>query len=76
VRRQREELHERLAQATTAEERLAVHAEIEADPVATEPEVGLGKARLPFGPFLVLALLEYLLFGSTLVEAYIAGIWP
>jgi leader peptidase (prepilin peptidase)/N-methyltransferase len=30
------------------------------DPVGAEPEEGLGKARMPFGPFLILACLELL----------------
>jgi leader peptidase (prepilin peptidase)/N-methyltransferase len=30
------------------------------DPVGSEPEEGLGKARMPFGPFLILACLELL----------------
>lgn len=75
VREQREALHARLAAATTDEERQAVQAEIDADPVATEPAAGLGKSRLPFGPFLVLATLEYLLFGDALLARYSAGVW-
>lgn len=76
VREQRAALHDELNRAETDEERCAVQAEIEADPMAAEPEIGIGKARLPFGPFLVLASLEYLLFGSALVERYFAGAWP
>jgi len=36
----------------------------EADPVALPPEPGLGAARIAFGPFLILAALEYLVFGK------------
>ncbi len=39
----------------------------ESDPVAEPPEDGLGGARVPFGPFLVLGALEYLLFGPWLL---------
>ena len=34
-----------------------------------EPEAGLGKARLAFGPFLALATVEYMLFGDAIVQA-------
>lgn len=76
VKRQREELHERLAEASSDDERREIQAEIDADPVATEPEEGLGKARMPFGPFLALATLEYLLFGNAIVRCLLAGTWP
>ncbi|MET0791529.1 MAG: hypothetical protein ABW061_08420, partial [Polyangiaceae bacterium] len=39
------------------------------DPLAFEPEAGLGKARLAFGPFLALATIEYMLFGEIIVQA-------
>ena len=35
------------------------------DPLAKAPESGLGKARIPFGPFLILGALEFLLLRST-----------
>ena len=38
-------------------------------------EEGLGKARLAFGPFLVLAILEFMLFGRELRDLYLAWIW-
>lgn len=44
----------------------------EDDPVALPPEPGLGAARVPFGPFLVLAALEYLLFGPYLMQRWFA----
>lgn len=40
------------------------------DPVALPPEEGLGGARVPFGPFLILGALEYLLFGRFLVAKW------
>jgi leader peptidase (prepilin peptidase)/N-methyltransferase len=41
------------------------------DPLAEEPEPEkLGQARLPFGPFIILAILEWLFFGDRIVRAY------
>lgn len=63
VKLERAELEAALAQATP-EERAELEAELAADPLAGEPEPGIGKARLAFGPFLVLATLELLVFGD------------
>jgi leader peptidase (prepilin peptidase) / N-methyltransferase len=63
VQRERAELLEELARATP-EERAAIEAELAGDPLADEPEEGFGKARIAFGPFLVLAALELLVFGD------------
>lgn len=63
VKLERAELEAELAKATP-EERAAIEAELESDPLAGEPEPGIGKARLAFGPFLVLAALELLVFGD------------
>jgi leader peptidase (prepilin peptidase) / N-methyltransferase len=75
VLEQRAELKAAL-EAATGEERRALEAEIAQDPVASEPEEGLAKARLSFGPFLVLGALEYLLFGPALVAAYFGWLLP
>jgi leader peptidase (prepilin peptidase)/N-methyltransferase len=65
VRADREEL-QRMAKAGDAEA-----AEILAeDPLGSAPGEGLGKARLPFGPFLILACLEYLLVGDRVLRLY------
>jgi len=40
------------------------------DPVALPPEEGLGGARIAFGPFLILAAIEYLLFGRLLLARW------
>lgn len=70
VRREREELRAALEAANGAErERLL--SEIERDPVASEPDSGWRKARIPFGPFLALAALEYQLFGQLIVDTYL-----
>jgi len=42
----------------------------EEDPVALPPDEGLGGARVAFGPFLILAALEYLLFGRWLLARW------
>jgi leader peptidase (prepilin peptidase)/N-methyltransferase len=66
VKQERAELEQELAQASP-EERAAIEAELAGDPLATEPEEGLGKARIAFGPFLILATLELLVFGDTIL---------
>jgi len=67
VRLERAEIEAELAQATP-EERTEIEAELARDPLALEPETGFGKARIAFGPFLVLAALELLVFGSFIRE--------
>jgi leader peptidase (prepilin peptidase)/N-methyltransferase len=74
----REERAELLAHLETleGEERRAFEEELAKDPIAKEPEPGLAKARLPFGPFLALSALEFLLFGKVLVRDYLQWFWP
>jgi leader peptidase (prepilin peptidase)/N-methyltransferase len=43
---------------------------IEEDPLATEQAEGLGQSRLPFGPFLIMGLLELLLAGDPILAWY------
>jgi leader peptidase (prepilin peptidase)/N-methyltransferase len=74
VTREREEMRREIA-ASTGAERERLEADFALDPVASEPEAGLGKARLAFGPFLVLAILEFMLFGHDIVGAYAAWLW-
>jgi leader peptidase (prepilin peptidase)/N-methyltransferase len=62
VKREREELRAEL-EAMSDDERAAVLAELAHDPLAEEPEDGLGKARIAFGPFLILGILECLFIG-------------
>ncbi|HVY46710.1 MAG TPA: A24 family peptidase, partial [Minicystis sp.] len=62
VQREREELKKEL-EALSPEERAEVEKELADDPLFSEPEGGLGKARVAFGPFLILATLEMLLVG-------------
>jgi leader peptidase (prepilin peptidase) / N-methyltransferase len=54
------------------EERAELERELAADPLGSEPEPGLGLARIAFGPFIALAILEYLLFGK-LIQAELLG---
>jgi len=58
-----------LLESSEGEERAELERAIARDPLAFEPEAGLGKARLAFGPFLALATVEYLLFGDVIVQA-------
>lgn len=71
---QRQELLDAIERAETDEERQALIAEYEADPLAKEAEPGFGQARLAFGPFLVLAILEFQFFGAYILAEYSAWI--
>jgi len=63
VKAERRALHEALEKAE-GDERAALARELAEDPLAEEPEPGLAGARLAFGPFIVLAILEMMLFGN------------
>jgi leader peptidase (prepilin peptidase)/N-methyltransferase len=65
VKEERRALHAALESAEGAE-REALEREIAEDPLAAEPEPGLAGARLAFGPFIVLAIVELMLFGGFL----------
>jgi leader peptidase (prepilin peptidase)/N-methyltransferase len=67
VRREREEMHAAVA-AAPAEQRDQLLREFSEDPIFAEPTGGFAQARLPFGPFLVLATLEYMLMGDWIVQ--------
>lgn len=70
VREERARWQEALARAE-GEERRALEEAIRDDPLARPPEPGTGGLRVPFGPFLALAVLEYLFFGETLTREYL-----
>jgi leader peptidase (prepilin peptidase) / N-methyltransferase len=70
VKREREEIRAEL-EKMTPEERAEVEKELALDPLAEEPEAGLGKARIAFGPFLILAILECLLIGRDRIFGWI-----
>jgi leader peptidase (prepilin peptidase)/N-methyltransferase len=74
VRQERAELLRELAEAGP-EERSLLEAELKGDLLLEEPEAGLGKARLPFGPFLVLAILELLVLGPWIESELWGLIW-
>lgn len=58
----------RALEAMSPEEREKAEAELRNDPIYEELSGGIGQARIAFGPFLVLATLEYLLLGDTLIQ--------
>jgi leader peptidase (prepilin peptidase)/N-methyltransferase len=70
---ERRALREALEQAE-GEEREALERELADDPLAKEPEPGLAGARLAFGPFIVLAVLEFMFYGPILKEEVLGGI--
>lgn len=70
VQREREELQAEL-EALDPEERAALEKELGEDPLMQEPEEGVLRARVPFGPFLALAILEYLFVGPLVVETFL-----
>lgn len=70
---QREALQRAIDEAE-GEEREALLEEQAADPLAQEPAPGLGQARIAFGPFLVLACIEYQLFGPWILATYEAWV--
>jgi leader peptidase (prepilin peptidase)/N-methyltransferase len=72
VRREREELKAEL-EKLSPEERAEIEAELAEDPLADEPEEGWGKARIAFGPFLILATMECLLIGPERILAWLVS---
>jgi leader peptidase (prepilin peptidase)/N-methyltransferase len=44
---------------------------LEMDPLASEPEEGVLAARLPFGPFLCLAIIEWMLLGRRIADEWL-----
>lgn len=75
VRREREEIRAEL-ERMSPEERADVEEELADDPLMAEAEGGLGGARVAFGPFLALGMIEYLLFGRQAVDWFLTpGTW-
>ncbi len=70
VERERAALLAEVAAIEDPEEREEAEKELQKDPIF-EPSAGVAGARIPFGPFLVLAMIEYLLVG----EAFLAHYW-
>jgi leader peptidase (prepilin peptidase)/N-methyltransferase len=67
VRADREELKKLAAEGDTEAAQILAD-----DPLGEEPGEGLTQARLPFGPFLILAILELLFFGDRIGSAFVA----
>lgn len=72
--RAEKEAARRELESLEGEARAAAEAELAADPIYEELPEGVGQARIAFGPFLALAMLEYLLFGDELVGRYVRWI--
>jgi leader peptidase (prepilin peptidase)/N-methyltransferase len=68
VQKEREETERALAELAP-EERAAAEAELARDPLyEAVPRGNVGLARIAFGPFLALAMLEYLFLGPSVAE--------
>jgi leader peptidase (prepilin peptidase)/N-methyltransferase len=71
-----EERRERLEMLEHAEgtEREALERELLEDPLAEEPEPGLGGMRLAFGPFIILAILEFMFYGPLIKNELLSNL--
>ncbi|MBK8258596.1 MAG: prepilin peptidase [Polyangiaceae bacterium] len=70
VKKEREELRAEM-EKMTPEERAEVERELAGDPLLEEAGDGMGNARVPFGPFLALAIIEYLFFGKRALDWFL-----
>jgi leader peptidase (prepilin peptidase)/N-methyltransferase len=70
VEQEKRETREAL-EAMSPEDRAVAEAELEGDPLYEPSSPGLGLSRIAFGPFLALAMLEYLLVGREWVGEYV-----
>jgi leader peptidase (prepilin peptidase) / N-methyltransferase len=69
VKEEREAIRKEIEALPEEEREAAMKEWREADPLADEAEPGAMRARIPFGPFLCLATIEYMLFGPVLMDA-------
>lgn len=69
VRKDREEIQQAAAEGDDDAKRL-----LEEDPLAVEPEEGILAARLPFGPFLCLAIIEWMLAGDWIKDRWLPSL--
>jgi leader peptidase (prepilin peptidase) / N-methyltransferase len=74
VQKEREDLERELAQLSDAE-RKELEKELEGDILLHPPESGFMSARLPFGPFLALAIVEYMLAREWIVDTFQTLVW-
>jgi leader peptidase (prepilin peptidase)/N-methyltransferase len=75
VKRDREEMKKEM-ESMSPEERAELEKELADDPLAEEAGPGLGQARIAFGPFLSLAVVECLLLGRDMLRAYLPWVGP
>jgi leader peptidase (prepilin peptidase)/N-methyltransferase len=68
VKKEREEILAEIEELPEAEREQAMKEWQEADPLAKEADEGALQARIAFGPFLCLAIIEYLFFGQFLID--------
>jgi len=71
VTAEREEML-KLIEAAEPEDQARLREEFSKDLVLQEQPTGLAKSRFAFGPFLVLGILEYTLFGPELTQLYLS----
>jgi leader peptidase (prepilin peptidase) / N-methyltransferase len=71
VKDERAEAKRQLA-ALPEQEKAQLLEELQGDILLMEPEEGLARARISFGPFLILGLLEYLFFHPLIQDAFFA----
>jgi leader peptidase (prepilin peptidase) / N-methyltransferase len=71
-----EERRERLEMLERAQgaEREDLERELLEDPLAVEPEPGLGGLRLAFGPFIILAILEFMFYGAVIENELLSNL--
>lgn len=74
VREEREALQREL-ETLNDSERQQLEDELKGDPLMAAPAEGLGQARLAFGPFLILAIYEFLFFEQQIAEWFFQHIW-
>lgn len=72
VKQEREALLRAIAEAESETERRELEQELAQDPIGEEAGDAMGQSRLPFGPFLVLGTIEFMIFGPYLVDNYLA----
>ena len=70
IEQERRETAEALA-AMSPEERAEAEAELAKDPLYEASSEGIGPSRIAFGPFLAMAMLEYLLVGRDWIGGYL-----
>lgn len=73
VQAEREETKKQLAELPE-DEKAKLMEELQGDILLLEPEDGLARARISFGPFLILGLLEFLFFQQSILDYFFAFI--